>query len=229
MEIFALNLTEGIDRPIFNELMLYLAHDKQDKIRRFRYEKDAERSLAAELLIRAIICSKLKLKNSGIIFLKNSFGKPYLMDYDNFYFNISHSGNWVVCAVDDFEVGIDIEEIKDIDMDIAKRFFNENEYYDLMNKVDKDRKAYFYDLWTLKESYIKNCGKGLSIPLSSFSLSVNNDSINFKTDAEDKNYYFKQYYIDEGYKMAVCAKHENFPKDINLVTIGEIIEKLVRW
>jgi 4'-phosphopantetheinyl transferase len=72
------------------------------------------------------ICEeKLKIDNKYIRINKNQYGKPYLKEYPNFNFNISHSGEYVLCAVDDKSIGIDVEEEgKHIDYEeIAKNFF----------------------------------------------------------------------------------------------------------
>ena len=68
-----------------------------------------------------------------------------------------------------FLIGVDIEKIQLIDLKVAQRFFSEKEYEDLIAKTSSERIAYFYDLWTLKESLTKTLGIGLTIPLNSFS------------------------------------------------------------
>ena len=55
-------------------------------------------------------------------------GKPRLLKYLNFFYNISHSGDYAICAVSDSEVGVDIQKIRKPDMRIAKRYFTEDEY-----------------------------------------------------------------------------------------------------
>ncbi|MEX1029766.1 MAG: 4'-phosphopantetheinyl transferase superfamily protein [Paenibacillaceae bacterium] len=41
-----------------------------------------------------------------------------------------------------------------------RAFFSFDENKDLLDKPPNQRLAYFYDLWTLKESFIKAVGKG---------------------------------------------------------------------
>ena len=134
----------------------------------------------------------------------------------DFHFNISHSGDWVVLATGPSPLGIDVERIKDIDLDIAKRFFSGREYDDLMLKPDEERFSYFFNLWTLKESYIKAVGKGLSLPLDSFSMVMEDNRITIKTESDD-NRFFRQYPVAAGYKLSICASGDSFP--------GEIIHK----
>jgi 4'-phosphopantetheinyl transferase len=106
----------------------------------------------------------------------NRFGKPYLKNR-RFYFNISHAHGITLCAFSrDREVGIDVEFMHaGINfLEIAERFFSDNEYKELCNVSTKDRLGAFYQCWTQKEAYIKAIGKGFRTPLDSFSVPIQN-------------------------------------------------------
>ncbi|UUZ92003.1 4'-phosphopantetheinyl transferase superfamily protein [Paenibacillus sp. P25] len=174
MELYAVHLKELPTEEVVSALMPLVPKEKTEKLRRFKFKEDCCRSLAAELLIRVILAGKTRLKNREIRFGRNAYGKPHLTDYP-LHFNLSHAGHWVVCAIDEAPIGIDIEEIKPIDLTIAKRFFSHVEWMDLEQKPEEDKLGRFYDLWTLKESYMKNIGLGLSIPLNQISFTVNGE------------------------------------------------------
>lgn len=213
MKIYAVKINSQIEKNIFDELLFFLSDEEQKKILRFRRYEDALRGLTSNILLRSIIVSLLKKKNNSIHLYKNKYGKPYIKEIDKFHFNLSHSGDWVVCAVDSSQVGIDIEKIHDVDLNLSARFFSEEEHAYLISLDDTKRRETFFDFWTLKESYIKADGRGLSIPLNSFSFKIEDDCILFTTTNELKDCYFKKYDIDKAYKMSVCSLNSDFPKN----------------
>lgn len=227
IEVISVNLNDALERSKFERLMSYTSKEKRERIKRFQGYDDALRTLIGDVLIRYLICKKLEIENQKLLFGANEFGKPFLINDNNIQFNISHSGKWVVCSIDNLPVGIDIEQIKSIDMGIAERFFSKNEVKSLMSKCVAEREAYFYDLWALKESYIKAVGKGLSIPLNSFTIRIVEDNITLYSTNEPDNYYFKQYPIDKDYKMAVCSSKNEFPDKINFININELYEEVL--
>src|SRR5690554_253809 len=144
-EIFGVKIIQDLCINRFEELLNYLPDDKVLKIKKFRRYEDSLRALTAQILIRTIACSKLNKDKRLIKFAAGPNGKPYIDNEDNFHFNISHSGDWVVCAVSYRPVGIDVERIKEIDFAIAKRFFSKEEAKDLFSKEgEEEKKDYFF-------------------------------------------------------------------------------------
>lgn len=98
------------------------------------------------------------------------YGRPYFKCKIDF--NISHSGQYVVCAVSDSNiVGIDIEEIKPIDINDFKNYWQAKELEAINNSPDQGGKFYCY--WTRKEAVVKADGGGLSIPLREIDVTTN--------------------------------------------------------
>ena len=160
-------------------------------------------------MARYAICNYSNRRNKDINFVTNKYGKPMLSNESELHFNISHSGSWVSCALHYSPIGIDIEQLLTIDIHFCKRFFTTEEYNALINESEKEREKYFYKLWTLKESYIKAEGKGLSIPLNSFNISIEKGGIYATANNDISNYKFKQFYLDESHVCAVCAENLN--------------------
>lgn len=226
IEISAVKLKDMKDTELLNRLIVHLSEDKQNRVKRFRNTEDALRTVVADILVRVNACDKLGIKNKDIIFNNNKYGKPYLEGYKEFCFNISHSCEWVVCAVHNLPVGIDIEINKPIDLKIAERFYSKHEFNELISRDDSQRAALFYDLWTLRESYVKAVGMGFYIPFSSFSFLIDSDNgIELVTDSEPDNYYFRLYDIDSNYKMAVCSRTNEFPRNIILKELDKTFDK----
>lgn len=220
MKIYVVKILD-ISESELNNLTRYIDAEKKYKINKFINKKDKIRSLISEILIRNIIFENLNINSRDIIFEKNVQGKPYLKGYSNFNFNLSHSGDFVVCAIDNKPIGIDIEKIESIDhKGIAQSFFSKDECDfilkgDLQAQIDK-----FYEIWTLKESYIKADGRGLTIPLKSFSINIDEyENIELITKNELKKCNFKKFNIESEYKMAVCSLNKGIPN--NIITINQ--------
>lgn len=123
---------------------------------------------------------------------KSKYGRPYLpLDID---FNISHSGDYVVCAVSKCsKLGVDIEEIKDIDIRSFKSVFTNNEYQSILASLNSLRR--FYEFWTMKESIIKADGRGLSLRLNKIPI-MSEDYISI---IEGKKWFLTKFNIDNNY------------------------------
>lgn len=212
-EIIVLRIPQTVDRQEYDFLTSCISKERGNKITGFVQKEDAYRSLFAELLARSMIIKKKGIQNRDIHFATNQYGKPFLMGEPNFKFNISHSGHWVVMIFGTEEVGIDIEEVKNIQLDIAKRYFAESEYLDIMSKSELERLEYFFRLWSLKECYIKAIGTGLSTPLNSFSIRILSKEQIVLCPGQSE-YCFKEYNIDSRYKLSACSFRNPLPKSV---------------
>lgn len=223
IEIYAVKLHSEIDYITLRKLSSLVSQERQDKLNRLNRSVDITRSILSELLIRRIIKNKLGLSDGDIQFLYNYYGKPFLNGANGIHFNLSHSGDWVVCAVHNLLIGIDIEKVRPVDFSIAEKFFTREEYEILMQTNEPDRNRFFFTLWTLKESYIKAIGKGLSIPLNSFIIETADISnIRVKIGYTYKPYFFKTFNLDD-YQLSICAKSAHFPALIKNIDINELL------
>ncbi len=222
-QFYSMQVQPNIDSNRFNRLLNLTSEEKRKRINRFKFFIDAKRCLLGDLLSRFALCKQLQVQNNTLCFHSNRYGKPMLIEPNNYYFNISHSGDWVVCAVDDQPIGIDIEVIKEIDFDLARRFFSKLEYVDLMNQPEKNRLSYFYTLWTLKESYIKAIGKGLSIPLGSFSFQIDHNGIHLKSSLDFASYHFYNYPIDNKHQISICSAKQHDAPELKQLSIEHLL------
>ncbi len=226
MSIYAIKLFE-IEANLFNILLNYVSEERKNRICRLKNNAYKNRMLISELLIRSIINEKLKLNNDKIIFCKNQFGKPFLKGYEDFYFNISHSGEWIICATDSKSIGIDIEKIRLINyVEVAKNYFTNRECRFIFEASSSERIRNFYRIWTLKESYVKAEGGGLSIPLNSFSIDINKRRVNKASSCYCK-YFLKEVEIDCYYKMSVCSLNPRISSEAMIISENNLVTTFV--
>ncbi len=136
---------------------------------------------------------------------ENCCGKPYISGPCPMHFNLSHSGNFVLCAISDLPVGCDIESDSRKRRNIAERFFAEDEVRYLSVITDlKERDREFYRLWTLKESFQKLTGLGFSLPLNSFSFVFSTGSASVNCPWGDRGYDFLEFRLP-GYFCCVAS------------------------
>mgnify|MGYP000665432484 CR=1 FL=1 len=146
---------------------------------RFVQPKHRQRFITARTALREILGSYLGLPPAAICFRINAHGKPYLDPASAMLqFNLSHSGDWALCAVTTAgEVGVDIERVRPraqaYRLKVARRFFSAYEYHAINSAGPAGIDSAFFSGWTRKEAYIKCHGKGLAIPLATLrSVSV---------------------------------------------------------
>ncbi len=191
MKIYSMNV-RAIN-PSDEKWYRHLSEKRIEKVNRLKKDIHKSQSIGAELLLRRALCEKGTVKWDT-----DENGKLYLTERGDIYVNLSHSGDYAVCAVNDKPVGVDIQKCRKCDIKIADRFFTEKETEYIKNSVDMDDA--FFEVWTKKESFVKAVGAGLSMPLNSFS--VQGDEITY----EGKTYRFTQHRVkDDGYKLFSCC------------------------
>ena len=142
----------------FNNLADYepvMSDYRISKIKKMKNEKAKRLSAMCEIMLAGYLKRKPKYEIDGM-------GKPFGEDV---FFSFSHSGDIALCAVSDKEIGADIEKIRDVNPDIAKRFCDSEYNY---IKSSADSKDAFFEIWTKKESFLKAEGFGISGGLKSF-------------------------------------------------------------
>lgn len=216
---YAVNIREIVRFEQIADCCAAVSEERQARIARYRFDRDKIRSLTAELLVRYALAEQFGMDHHAVTFQYTEKGKAFLVDSD-VHFNLSHSGDWVVCAVGKNEIGIDVEEIRQTDCQDIYCSFAETEIQ-LLNNLEPDiRKITFYKLWTLKESYVKYCGTGLLYPFSDFSVGLQPDGgANLIQTANGiAAVRFDSRKLDETHWYALCIPTETQIKEISLVT-----------
>lgn len=221
VEITVVELEDAI--PFQEKYLSLVSEYRRQKTIRYKNELDKKRSMIAELLIQKATMEKTGFKKNDIS--RNEYGKPYIQDVEGFYFNISHSGNYVAIGVSDGEIGIDIERKDWVDYRIVERFFSKKEAQAILScPEEQGRIDTFYKLWTLKESYVKALGRGLSIPLSSFEFDIS-DEIKVNDSVQRVFFYFYHRFIQD-YSLALCHAKKDVERIIRFVYEGQLYDEL---
>ena len=163
-----LTVDQDLSDKDYKALIRLVSDEKRDRIQRYHFYKDAQNALLADILARFEICGLAGLRNCELQFSENGHGKPFLLNVPHVQYNLSHSGKYLAFAVGSKPVGIDVEQIRPIDISIAERFFAREEAEFISKQPISIRLKTFYEIWTKKESRIKYDGRGLSMDLSSF-------------------------------------------------------------
>ena len=81
IEVIGVNLIDTLEKSTFERLMSYTSDEKCERIKRFHIYEDALRTLIGDILIRYMLCQRLKIKSQKLKFEVNEFGKPFLINY----------------------------------------------------------------------------------------------------------------------------------------------------
>ena len=223
-KVFVLQLEEAQYKPEFQDMLLqYLPVAGKLRVRDRLNPTSKLQTVAGELLARYSVGQFLNKPKQEITLMFGEKGKPHIENLVGVHFNISHSGHYVVCAVAGAEIGIDVERVRKVNLRIAERFFSESEIQDLMAHDEDARMQYFITLWTIKESYLKAIGRGLTQHLNSFTIIRSGDSYLFTGNEEAKGYGIETLRLSNDYMMAVCAPLPYSPSVINYVTLKDIL------
>jgi 4'-phosphopantetheinyl transferase len=151
-----------------------LLHDGEQR-RAYQYftERLQKQYIVRRGCLRRILGDYLGKRPESIQFQVNSHGKPFV--HEAISFNMSHSGEYALCGIwDGRPIGVDIEQnlpIADLSL-VASCHFSPSEQSDLDSLTEQDRIHAFYRCWTRKEAILKADGRGLSIPLNSFDVTL---------------------------------------------------------
>lgn len=203
----------------------YVSADRMKKIKRYRKVEDQWRSLAASILCRTMLCRIGGFGNQQLKFEADSRGKPRLVGANHLHFNLSHSGEWAVCAVFDQPLGIDVESVEAVSFAIRRYFHNkEQQYLDQLRQTDQ-REA-LCRLWTLKESYLKACGDGLYRGFDNFVIDLFGSSP--YVHGEETEWLFSEFSGLPGYKLSICARG-GATSEFQIISWNELIGEFERY
>ena len=146
-----------------------------EKALRYVRETDTRQSIAAWLLLREA-CLRLGLPDVPPVAF-GEHGKPFFPDHPSLHFNLSHCREAAACVVADAPVGIDVEAVMPPDREVMERVLSGDESRGV--RASPDPAVEFTRLWTVKESFLKLTGEGLTDDLPS--LLARAEGVTFRT------------------------------------------------
>jgi len=144
---------------------------------------------AARRLLHEAVMREYALDSNAYTEKKGANGKPYL-EGAPFCFNLSHSKEYVVCALSDCDVGVDIEKLRSISEGVMRRFVG------TCTESDEENTR----LWTRYEAIGKFLGVGIP----------------YKTTSDV--YFVKEYFDLDGYAVTVCSEKDAFAEQVVIVS-----------
>lgn len=170
-----------------------------------------------------------KALSVGAWALLQQMEKEYSL-HENYIYNISHSGNCVLCSVEDEKgkssrLGCDLEEVKlSWNRKVAERFFREAEFHRIWDcGNESEQRELFFRYWVLKESFLKATRLGLRLGMDSFEIAFSDEDKPYLMDKPQtfrEDYYFREYTANDlPYRIAVCADCEDFAPEIRFAAL----------
>ncbi len=209
IEVLFIQIPAGANRDkMFAGLRSVVSKECYAEVLGYGNKEVALRRLLGEALVRFALKKYWNLTSEDYRIDRGEKGKPFIVGVENVFFNISHSGDYVVCAVSDREIGIDIEKRAKARMEVAGRFFHGEEVAQLKMLEEDKQDQLFFNYWSVKESFLKYIGTGLTRPLNSFIVSFSGGDVSLFEGGNKLPLYVHACPVDDGYACHVCCEYE---------------------
>lgn len=201
------------------EFKVLLAPEEKRRYQRFYFDRDKRQFLITRATLRCALSAYFPdVEPAQWSFSRNDYGRPYISGPRHagaIAFNLSHTDSMIVLAIcRSGDLGVDVENLSRVcePAALANRFFSLKESEELLGLGEQAQRDRFFDLWTLKESYIKACGMGLAIPLANFSFAFDERTaaIDFESEREDdsEGWRFWQFHGERSHRIALAYYQE---------------------
>lgn len=212
LRVYYLKVTDYDNIP---ESVLYKSVSEENRriTQPFRNEKVRRLKWLGESMVRNLTESEFGIQPGEYEIKKAAHGKPYIQGSPvPVFYNLSHSGNYLVCGLSDREIGVDIQQVGNYKSEIAQRFFHPNEILHLEKCETEWRTDLFFSYWSAKESFLKYTGTGLTASLAGFEIIFEGKDIQIAKPDFHTRVYMKECRIEEDYKCFVCSEYPEMPE-----------------
>ena len=153
--IYLFQKPDTISDHFFHECMQLLSAKRRKYVQHFKLPEDQQRSALVWLLLRYGLKQEYGFQEVPD-FQRTASGKPFFSGENMPFFNLSHSGNFVGCALHDREIGLDIQKLTEPRESLIRRVCTQEELISLKSPQD------FCRIWAMKESAVKLTGEGIT-------------------------------------------------------------------
>jgi 4'-phosphopantetheinyl transferase len=226
-----------IDEQLIAAYRQLLSDPERAQEVRFYFARDRHRYLVTRALVRSVLARYFEIAPEAWRFTTNNYGRPEIVDElvrsSGLTFNLSHSSQLIVLAVaHQRQLGVDTEDFRSrsASIDVAERFFSPAEVAALRKQSWDTQQQRFFEYWTLKESYIKARGMGLSIPLDKFGFVLEEPgAVDLEIDPELQDsptrWQFWQLEVKDAYLIAVCAERIAQPTQLAMTEVIPLVSQ----
>lgn len=223
---YIINIRQLEEETFFQAVLPSVSSYRRQKIGALKNGKDRCRSLGASLALNAAL-QFYGLSEGAMEFNLGDQGKPMLRDHPDLHFSLSHAGDYAMCSIGAQEIGNDIERVRSGKLRVADRFFAEEEKAWLYRAdLPEEQESRMFRLWTMKESFLKVTGLGMSLPLRDFTVSMEDDgAVRLHHTLNNNIYYIKEYTLPAAfrettdYKISVCCEASDFAPEPEIVLL----------
>lgn len=215
----------------FKQIINILPPEEAAEVNRKVRNTDKEITLLSKIMARTLLAEHIKCNPLLLQISKGKYGKPYLPQNPHFHYNVSHAGSILCLAIADSEIGVDIEEEKNIEEAVMQFSCTEEEYNQLKSTNSENRISSYFKTWCLKESFLKAIGTGLFRQLKSFSIIENKDKQIKLKDYEDsensEKWKFHYERVLRNYHFSLCSSWSEGNIEKIWITQKDLISKFI--
>lgn len=215
------------DRALYHLAFRQASPQRREKVLSYRNDLAKRQALCAEVLLREGL-KAFGYSEPELAYEFGANGKPYLVGIEEVHFNISHSGDYVMCAVSTEEIGCDVEAVSEKtaerDLRIAERFFRKEEVQAIQNaSSEQEKRELFFRYWTRKESFMKLTGLGMKLPMNAFQIVEEQGSLFVMQGDMAERYALKEWDLITGYRCCICQKEIPENTMIQMVNLEKLL------